>query len=87
MGMVELLQEHQLVVHHLLVALDVLLQDDLYGHLAGRAVRFPNNAVGSRTLTCVLKMEPQISTLQSRNYQSAAHLVCGPEKKAQLLEA
>ena len=79
MRMVELLQKHQLVLYHLLVALDVLLQDDLYGHLAGRAVCFPNDTIGSRTL------EHDVSAIGRRfqrtsrgNYQSAAHLVCSP---------
>lgn len=43
------LQEVELVVHHALVALDVLLQDNLDGHLAVRGVGLPNDAIGAGT--------------------------------------
>lgn len=41
------LQEVQLVVHHALVALDVLLQDDLDGDLAARRVGLADDAIGA----------------------------------------
>jgi hypothetical protein len=41
----EALQHVQLVVDHALVALDVLLQDDLDGDLAGRAVCLADDAI------------------------------------------
>lgn len=47
--MVHLLQQEQLVVDHLLVALDILLQDNFDGDLAGRVLGLPDDAVGSRT--------------------------------------
>lgn len=43
--MLQPLQQVQLVVHHLLVAPDVLLQDDLDCHLAILAIRFSDDAV------------------------------------------
>lgn len=48
-GVLEALQHVELVVDHLLVALDVLLQDDLDGHLAGRAVGLADDAIGTGT--------------------------------------
>lgn len=40
--------EHvELVVDHLLVSLDVLLEDDLDGDLAGRAFSLANDAIGT----------------------------------------
>src|SRR3569833_1046757 len=47
MGVVQLLEHVQLVVHHALIALDVLLQDDLDGHLARWAVGLANYAIGA----------------------------------------
>lgn len=41
------LQEVQLVVHHALVTLDVLLQDDLDGDLALRRVGLADDAIGA----------------------------------------
>ena len=41
------LQEVQLIVHHALVALDVLLQDDLDGDLALRRVGLADDAIGA----------------------------------------
>ena len=43
------LQHFELVVDHLFVSLDVLLQDYLDGHLASGAVGFANNSIGSST--------------------------------------
>lgn len=43
--MLQILEKIQLVVDHLLVALDILLQNDLDGDLAGRAICFADNAV------------------------------------------
>lgn len=47
--MLQSLKEVQLVVHHLLVALDALLQDDLNGHLAGRAIGLAHDTVCAGT--------------------------------------
>jgi hypothetical protein len=47
---VELLQKKQLVVDHLLVSLDVLLQDNLDGALSSRTIRLSDNTVGTSTL-------------------------------------
>ena len=43
------LQHFELVVYHLLVALDVLLEDDLDGKLLAMLFRLPDNAVSART--------------------------------------
>lgn len=45
----QILEEVQLIVDHLLVALDILLQDDLDGDLASRAICFADNAVRACT--------------------------------------
>lgn len=50
MRVVELLQEKQLVVDHLLVSLDVFLQDNLDGALSSRTIRLSDNTVGTSTL-------------------------------------
>ena len=49
MGVLQPLKHRQLVVHHLLVALDVLLEDDLDGDLAGRAFSLANDAICAGT--------------------------------------
>ena len=49
MGMVQPLEHLQLVIHHLLVALHVLLQDNLDGDLARGAVGLPDDAIGTST--------------------------------------
>lgn len=46
-GVLDALQHVQLVPNHLLVALDVLLQDDLNSHLARGAVALSDNAIGA----------------------------------------
>jgi hypothetical protein len=43
------LQHLELVVDHLLVALDILLQDNLHGHLARRPVCLSDDTICSRT--------------------------------------
>lgn len=49
-GMVEGLQHLQFIVNHLLVAADVLLQNDLHGNLArGRAFGLADNPIGAST--------------------------------------
>lgn len=47
--MLQSLKEVQLVVHHLLVALDALLQNNLNGHLAGRAISLAHDTVCAST--------------------------------------
>lgn len=47
MSVLQALEHVKLVVHHLLVALDVLLQDNLDSHLALWAVGFSDNAIGA----------------------------------------
>jgi hypothetical protein len=47
--MMHVMQHFHFVVHHLLVALDVFLQDDLDGDLAGRAVGFADDAICTST--------------------------------------
>lgn len=47
--MLELLQHLELVIDHLLVALDISLEDDLYSDLAGRAIGLANNSICSST--------------------------------------
>lgn len=41
------LQHVELVVHHLLVAFDILLQNDLDGDLASRPLGLANDAIGA----------------------------------------
>lgn len=48
-GVLKPLKHLKFVVHHLLVSLDILLQDDLDGDLAGRAFGLANDAIGSST--------------------------------------
>lgn len=48
-GVLEALQHVQLVVDHALIALDVLLQDDLDGDLASRAVGLADDAIRAGT--------------------------------------
>jgi hypothetical protein len=43
--MLHALQHLQLIVHHLLVAADILLQDDLDGDLALGTVSLPDNPI------------------------------------------
>jgi hypothetical protein len=43
------LEHLQLVVHHLLIAPNILLQNDLDGDLALGAVGLPDNAIGAGT--------------------------------------
>ena len=49
MRVLHLLQHFQLIVDHLLVTADVLLQDDLDGDLAIWAVGLANDTIGSGT--------------------------------------
>lgn len=46
---VHALKHLQLVVYHLLVSLDILLQDNLDGDLALGAISFPHDTIGSGT--------------------------------------
>lgn len=49
-GVVERLQHLQFIVNHLLVAADVLLQNDLHGDLSGRrAFGLADNPIGAST--------------------------------------
>jgi hypothetical protein len=48
-GMFHALQHLKLIIHHLLIALHVLLKDDLHCDLASRAVCLPDNAIGPST--------------------------------------
>lgn len=48
-GVVEGLEHLQLVVDHAFVALDILLQDDLDGDLAGGAIGLPHDTIGAGT--------------------------------------
>lgn len=45
MRVFQLPQHVELVVNHFLVVFDVLLKDDLDGHLAGRALGFANDSI------------------------------------------
>lgn len=45
-----MLQQLQLVVHHFLIAFDVLFEDDLDGDLAGGAFGLADDAVGACSL-------------------------------------
>jgi hypothetical protein len=47
--MLQPLQHGKLVIDHLLVAFDVLFQDDLDGNLASRAVRLTNDSICAST--------------------------------------
>jgi hypothetical protein len=47
--MLKLLQHLKLVIDHLLVALDVSLEDNLHGNLAGRAIGLTNDSICSST--------------------------------------
>jgi hypothetical protein len=47
--MTHVVQHFHFVVHHLLVAFDIFLQDDLDGDLAGGAVCFADDAIGTST--------------------------------------
>jgi hypothetical protein len=49
MRVLQSLQHRKLVIDHLLVTLDVLLQDDLDGNLASRAVGLTNDSIGTST--------------------------------------
>lgn len=49
MRVLHALQHLQLVVDHLLVSANILLQDDLDSHLALGAVGFPDDTIGTRT--------------------------------------
>ena len=46
-GVLEPLEHLELVVYHLLVPLDILLEDDLDGDLAGRALGLADDTVGT----------------------------------------
>lgn len=48
MWVLQPLEHVELVVNHLLVAFDILFQDDLDGHLARRTVCLTNNSIGAR---------------------------------------
>ena len=43
------LEEHHLIVDHLLVPSDIFLKDDFYGKPFAVALRFADNTVGSST--------------------------------------
>lgn len=77
--MVKFLQEHQLVIYHLFVALDIFLQDDLHGNLASRTVRFSNNTICPSTLSpwsdAIVNLTPERYV-----YQGTAHFVLCPNK-------
>jgi len=47
--MVQGLQQMQLVEHHLLVAANIALQDDLHGDTAVGGIGFPDHAIGTGT--------------------------------------
>lgn len=49
MRMVEVLEQVKLVLHHLLIPLHVLLEDNLDGHLAGGALGLPDDAICAGT--------------------------------------
>ena len=49
MRMLELLEHLELVVDHLLVTLDISLQDNLDGHLARGAISLTNDTICSST--------------------------------------
>lgn len=49
MGVLQALKHVQLIVHHFLVAFDILLQDDLDSDLALWAVGLSDDSIGSRT--------------------------------------
>lgn len=55
MRVLHLLQHFQLIVDHLLVTADILLQDDLHRDLALRAVGLSNDTIGSST-QCLSKL-------------------------------
>lgn len=43
--MLKSLEHFELIVHHAFVALDILLQNDLDGNLAGLSLRFSDDAI------------------------------------------
>lgn len=45
--MLQPLQHGKLVIDHLLIAFDVLFQDDFDGNLASRAIRLANDAISA----------------------------------------
>lgn len=47
MRVLDALEQRELFVHHLLVPLDVLLEDDLDGHLAFRGVGLSDDTIGT----------------------------------------
>lgn len=49
MRMLEFLQHLELVIDHLLVTLDISLEDDLHSDLAGRAIGLTNDSICSST--------------------------------------
>lgn len=49
MRVLQSLQHGKLVIDHLLVAFDILLQDNLDSNLASRAVRLTNDTIGTST--------------------------------------
>src|SRR5262249_43959710 len=46
-GVLQVLEHLHFVVYHALVPLYVLLEDNLYGHLARGAIRLTNDAIGA----------------------------------------
>lgn len=46
----EPLKQLEFVIDHLLIALDILLEDDLHGNLPCGSVRLSNNTIGASTL-------------------------------------
>lgn len=81
MGVVELLEQRKLVVNHLLVALDILLQDDLDGNFSGRTICFADNAVGTSTLCACVSFRDQPCSDAVRGFGSRG---CGPSCRAPL---
>lgn len=49
-GMIQSLEQIKLIVNHLLVSFDILLENDLHCDFSRRSVGFPNNPVGTSTL-------------------------------------
>jgi hypothetical protein len=61
------LQHVELVVNHLLVAFDVLLQNDLDGDLAGRALGLTNDAIGTSAEGATEPVFSPIAIVSSEN--------------------
>lgn len=66
------LKHLQLVVHHLLISLDISLQDDLDGYLAKRAIGFAHGAIGTGTKGSAESIFGS-ATERGQQWSSAAH--------------